>query len=407
MRILIVSPNVSSKMGGEAILPFHYMREFVALGHDVVVLTHERVREELMASSLWRDGAFEFLEDAVLEKSLYGAGKLAPSALRSTVFNSAIGAVTLARLGARARSLCAERKIDVVLQPTPVSPQFPSPLHNLPAPVVIGPLNGGMSYPPAFEAAYSKGSQAAVNMARMASGVGNAMWPGKKRAARVLVANERTRRALPKGVDPARVEILVENGVDLALWKDGGGNTSAPPAYVFVGRMVWWKAADLLIEAFGRLKTPSRLLMIGDGPERARLERLAAASPQAAAIEFLGFRPQTEISEILGSATALVLPSMRECGGAVVLEAFACGTPAIATDWGGPQDYIRPETGFLISPASREKFLKDFAAAMERLAQDRDLRNRMGAAARQEVERCYSWSAKARRMEEILVGVVR
>lgn len=399
MRILIVAPNISRRMGGEAALAYNYMQEFQRLGLEVAALSHARVREELRESPIWREGAFFFVEDAKLEQGLHRIGRRLPSAIGDTVFNSAISAVTLKRLATRARALAREIGADVIHQPAPVSPQLPSFLHDMSAPVVIGPLNGGMDYPPAFARAYSRGSQAAAKAARAASGVLNALIPGKRDADRVLVANERTRRALPKGVENTRIEILVENGVDLRLWPPKPQPRPATPVFVFVGRLVWWKAVELLIDAFSQLETPARLLIIGDGEERARLEARAKASHSAERpIEFCGFLPQAEIARILAASTALVLPSLRECGGAVILEAFACHIPAIATDWGGPRDYITPETGLLVPPGNERGFVARLSAAMSELAADPARARAMGEAARRRVEENFSWAAKAKAM---------
>ena len=407
MRILIVAGNISARMGGEAILPYHYVRELAALGVDVHALTHARVREEIEQSPIGAMATFHYIEDSTPEIALFKAGKLAPAALRDTVFNSAIGATTMARLAHRARALENQFGFDIVHQPTPVSPQMPSFLSHLRAPVVIGPLNGGMDYPAAFEQEYAKGSKAAVSVARSVSGVSNQLISGKRRAARILVANERTLAALPDGVDRSRAEILVENGVDLDLWSPSPMEKPREPVFVYVGRLVWWKALELLIEAFAGLEAPARLVIIGDGEERTRLEGLAHQSAASARIDFLGFRPQTDIRDLLAASTALVLPSMRECGGAVVLEAFACRLPAIATDWGGPQDYITPETGFLIAPDSRDQFIRSLTDAMRRLADNPGLAERMGEAARRRVEAYFSWRAKAARMLEIYRETVK
>jgi glycosyltransferase involved in cell wall biosynthesis len=177
---------------------------------------------------------------------------------------------------------------------------------------------------------------------------------------------------------------------------------------VFVGRLVWLKAVDLLIEAFARLERPARLLIIGEGPDRAKLEEAAkrAAAPERT-IEFAGFRPHADIRDVLARATALVLPSLRESGGAVILEAFACRTPAIATAWGGPTDYVTAQTGVLVPPSGRIAFIAGLTAAMEALAADPGRVAAMGAAARARVEADYSWSAKARRMIAIYGGVIR
>lgn len=400
MRILIAAGNISARMGGEAVLPLHYIRELTKLGHEVHALTHERVRAELLSHPLWRADRFHFIADSAPEKAIHAAGKMAPGALRETLFLSAIGLVTQSRLARRARSLAIEIGADVIHQPIPVSPAFPSFLSNMPAPVVIGPMNGGMDYPPAFRKDYSQGSGGVVAAARLLAGAGNAIAPGKRQAAALLVANDRTRDALPAGVDRSRVITLVENGVDLSLWDRPAQDKPKAPVFVFVGRLVWWKAVDLLLEAMERLPGAD-LRIIGDGPERARLEAKAAAGPAARRIRFEGFRPQTEIAEALAGATALVLPSMRECGGAVILEAFACRTPAIATRWGGPEDYVTPETGVLIDPSGREAFISGLAEAMGLLGGDPARATAMGEAARARVEGAFTWEAKAQRIAEI------
>ncbi len=400
MRVLIVAPNISNRMGGEAILPFHYVRELNARGVEVHALAHARVRDEVQNGDIRDAATFYFVEDAAVERMLNRAGKLMPTALRDTVINSAIGAATLARLAKYARRLEREVNFDVIHQPVPVSPLFPSFLSNMKAPVIIGPMNGAMSYPPAFEKDYSEGSGGAVAIARAIAGVANRIAPGKLQAARILVANERTRRGLPRSVDHSNVSRLIENGVDLKLWSPEPQAKPENPVFVFVGRLIRLKGLDLLFEAFEQIAPTARLLVIGDGPERARLEALGQ-SIAGDRIEFLGFKSQVEIRDILAASTALVLPSMRECGGAVILEAFACHTPAIATDWGGPHDYITPETGYLITPDGRAPFIGGLRRAMAELAGDPGLAATMGATARAHVENKFSWQAKAAQMLQV------
>lgn len=405
MRVLIAAGNISARMGGEAVLPLHYIRELTKLGIEVHALTHERVRGELQSHPLWRPDRFHFIADSAPEKAIHSLGKRAPGALRETLFLSGVGLVTQYRLANQARKLAAEIGADIIHQPIPVSPAFPSFLSNMPAPVVIGPMNGGMDYPPAFRKDYSQGTGGVVAAARLFAGVGNTLARGKRQAAALLVSNARTRDALPPGVDRGRVMTLVENGVDLALWDRPLREKPKAPVFVFVGRLVWWKAVDLLLEAMDQVPDAD-LRIIGDGPERARLEAQAAAGRAASRIRFEGFRPQTEIADALAGATALVLPSMRECGGAVILEAFACRTTAIATRWGGPEDYVTPETGFLVEPSGRDAFIRGLSEAMRALAGDPARARTMGEAGRLRAESAFTWEAKARRMVEIFGEVL-
>jgi len=287
-----------------------------------------------------------------------------------------------------------------------VSPKFPSFLTNMPAPVVIGPMNGGMTFPPAFEKEYAQGSGGAVGAARAISGALNRLIPGKLTASRILVANERTLAALPSVIDKTRVSMLQENGVDLKIWEGAEIGKPQDPIFVFVGRLVWLKGVDLLFEALKTAPANVRLRIVGDGPERARLERLAADPAFGGRIEFLGFKPQKEIRDSLAGATALILPSLHECGGAVILEAFACRTPAIATDWGGPREYVTAQTGILVPPEGRQSFIDGLAAAMTRLSSDPMLAARMGEAARAHVVANFSWRAKAVQMIEIYKAAI-
>lgn len=388
-------------MGGESVLPFHYIRELSALGVDCHAVAHARVREELMASEIRDAARFSFIEDAALEKAIHKLGKRAPQAIRDRVFMSAIAAVSGARLARAARRIAREEKIDVIHQPTPVSPKFPSFLSNMPAPVVIGPMNGGMTFPPAFAKEYGQGSLALVRIGRLLSGVFNLLIRGKIDATTLLVANERTRAALPHVVNQSRVELLPENGVDLTLWNVDKTEKPVDPVFVFVGRLIWLKGVDLLISAFEKAPGNARLIIIGDGPEKEKLEDLAKRSSAAQRIEFLGFMPQSEIRDVVSKATALILPSLHECAGAVILEAFACRTPAIATDWGGPQEYISSQTGILAPPTSKAEFIDGLAQAMIALSTDRRRASEMGETAHAEVVAKYSWRAKALQMIDI------
>src|SRR3954462_5329755 len=114
-----------------------------------------------------------------------------------------------------------------------------------------------------------------------------------------------------------------------------------------------------------------RLSIIGDDVERGRLEAQAkelgvlnvGEEHELRRVKFLGWLSQDACADYLRSADALVLPSLRACGGAVVLEAMAMSIPVIATSWGGPRDYIDSSCGILIEPSSKEGFVDDLATA--------------------------------------------
>jgi glycosyltransferase involved in cell wall biosynthesis len=264
--------------------------------------------------------------------------------------------------------------------------------------VVIGPLNGGMTFPAAFRDRQSTLERRTLGGLRAAATVVNHLVPGKPRAAVILVANERTRRALPGGLGAVRVRELVENGVDLARFTGAprAQRREGPARFAFVGRLVGWKGVDLLLDAFASVRraVDARLEIFGDGDERPRLESQAAALELGDDVHFHGFVPQDRLPAHLALMDALVLPSLYECGGAVVLEAMAMGLPTLATDWGGPADYLDPSCGVLIPPRTREEFIAGFRDGMIDLARSPARREALGEAARRKVRAHFDWERK-------------
>jgi glycosyltransferase involved in cell wall biosynthesis len=301
------------------------------------------------------------------------------------------------------RELIQCESIELVHQPIPVSPRFPSLMSRLGVPVVIGPMNGGMEYPPAFRRTESRASRIAVAIGRPLSNLVNQVLPGKKYASTLLVANERTRLALPSCVR-GRVIELPENGVDLARWKQAGSQTATEtprsPRFLFMGRLVDWKGVDMAIEALAQVPD-AELEIIGEGsmrePWRLHAERLGVSGR----VFFAGWLSQDECAQRLQTAAALVLPSIYECGGAVVLEAMATNAPVIALRWGGPADYLDAASGILIEPSNRDAIVEDLARAMHTLTADRELGRRMGSHGRERVEQSFDWERKIDRMLEI------
>ena len=414
LRILIASEHASSKFGGEAALPLHYFRVLRARGIPVWLLTHARTRDELDALYPG-DPHIVYIEDTSFHRAMWRLGLRLPDAISyiTTGYLSRLSTqLAQRRIAAR---LVREHGIDVVHQPMPVSPKEPSMLYGFAAPVVIGPMNGGMDYPPGFARQRSALVDAVMGAGRASAVWLNRIFPGKRRAATLLVANARTRNALPAGVCPRVVE-LVENGVDLGLWQPGPAATEGADTpddvttFVFMGRLVDWKAVDLLLEAFARAREQAkmRLWILGDGNERVRLEALAAdlgiagtSREAVGSVHFAGWLPQAACAERIAAADALVLPSLLECGGAVVLEAMSMAKPVIATAWGGPLDYLDPSCGILVPPVSRPAIIDGFAQALVDLARSPVLRRRLGEQGLAKVRREFDWELKVDRVMAI------
>lgn len=411
-RVLIVADNASLHFGGEAALPYHYFRVLRRRGTEVWLLTHARVRAEMQRSWPGDLHRVSFVEDTYLQRLLWRLGELLPARL-AYITTGFVGRI-LTQLKQRewARRLVANLRIDVVHQPTPVSPKEPSAIFDVGAPVVIGPMNGGMDYPPGFRGERSSFSEVLLRTARTASKALNVAIPGKRRASTLLVANERTRTSLPEGLCQ-NVVMLVENGVDLSLWlpaeqTEAESRVNRPFTFSFVGRLIALKRVDIILRAFAAMSSQSAaaLLIIGDGPERHALESLVASLKLGETVRFAGWQTQAATARLLAGTNCLLMPSIRECGGAVVLEAMAASMPVIATRWGGPADYLDATCGVLIEPLNEAQMTQDFASAMELMAGSPEYARGLGAAGRARVERDFDWERKLDRVEQVYLDAI-
>lgn len=411
LKIIIVADNASRKMGGEAILPYHYYRVMRSREIDVRLVVHERVYKELIESFPQDSGRISYVKDLWIHKFLNKWIKpLIPHRLRIILVAYPILLLTQLQQRSLIRKLIASHPCDVVHQPIPVSPKITSLIYNVGAPVVIGPMNGGMNYPPGLAISDSLLEGWGVGLGRSFSGLMNLIIPGKRKASILLVANERTRKALPPGVSK-NISILVENGVDLSLWQSTEFYEqphSSKPIFLFIGRLVALKAVDILLDAAKKVldSRPIEIRVIGDGEDKASLESQAERLGITESVTFLGFLTQEHIVKELIKSTALVLPSLHECGGAVVLEAMASARPVIATKWGGPVDYISKESGFLIEPTSREDLVNGFAEAILKLSNNPKLCQTMGEQGRKRVVKYFDWERKVDKILSIYENVV-
>ena len=159
---------------------------------------------------------------------------------------------------------------------------------------------------------------------------------------------------------------------------------------LFVGRLVERKGVKHLIDAVRRMPGDlrARLVVIGDGPERQRLEALGGQ------VEFRGRVSDEELRATYARSDVLVLPSIVDARGdteglgVVLLEAMSYGVPVVASDIGGITDIVEHDSSGLLVPPGDPAAL---AQALERLARDPALASRIGEAGEQRVRRAFGW----------------
>ncbi|HSM04821.1 MAG TPA: glycosyltransferase family 4 protein [Longimicrobiales bacterium] len=206
-----------------------------------------------------------------------------------------------------------------------------------------------------------------------------------------------------RGFDRERISV-VPNGLDLEVYAPDVTEPRFPePTLLYLGRLKRYKCVDLILEALARLREGDapgpRLLIGGKGDDEPRLRRRTSELGLDEAVSFLGFVSEAEKRTLFRRAWVHVLTSPKEGWGITVMEAAACGTPTVASDAPGLRDSVRDgETG-LLAPHGDVPAL---AAALGRLLDDPDVRQRMGAAARS-FALGFSWERTADAMEAILV----
>lgn len=182
----------------------------------------------------------------------------------------------------------------------------------------------------------------------------------------------------------------------------------APPTLLCLGRLVEEKGFDTAIEALARLlpRFPSaRLIVAGDGPARAALERRAVEMEIGAAVRFTGWVEPEKVPELIAAASVVVVPSRwREPFGLVALEAAQMGRPVVAARVGGlPEIVLDGVTGFLAPPGDAQAL----AAYVERLIESPGPARAMGAAARARAGELFTLDRHVRAYEAIYRRVGR
>lgn len=192
---------------------------------------------------------------------------------------------------------------------------------------------------------------------------------------------------------------VIPNGVDCRYFSPTQGRQereSELVRFLFVGRVVRQKGLSYLLDALSRLKKQGainwHLRIVGDGPMRSYLEAQATEQDIDEMVEFTGWQPFEQIPGEMRSADLFVLPSIAEGMPLVLLQAMACGLPALATEVSGSIDLVRPGHNGLLVPAKDPMALTE---ALNSLLASKSLRSKMGKHSR-EIALTMDWSEIAK-----------
>ena len=198
------------------------------------------------------------------------------------------------------------------------------------------------------------------------------LW-GLTTADQVIAVSRSLRRMVVEGYGvPGRKVPVITNGIDVTRFvpmpRDEAlaklGLEYEVSRILFIGGIERSKGIDYLLRAAKRLKEtllwPVQFLLVGEGEYEQGAKMLATELGIASAVTFAGQRPNSEIPLWINASDLVVLPSLSEGFGVVLIEAMACGKPVVATRCGGPEEIVKPTTGILVPPEDEAALAKAF-----------------------------------------------
>lgn len=377
-RIILVS-SFADLSGGEAIRALQFFERLAAVRDDVWLITHERSRRDMDGRPFAH--RVRYVADGRVQNWLW---RLKLSKFNQPIFHWLTRALI--------RDLAPPGQghiVHYVCPISPVAPRFPPQGYRL----IIGPLNGNIAYPDCFAAREGRGARLRHKlhflMQRLLRLTGE-----KRRYETVLVSGyERTHVSLKAaGVDPARMVDVADVGVPEA-WRDAPRQTHAGrhTGFVTASRLTDLKGIDLAIRAVAQAGPDITLDVFGEGEARAGWEALARDLGLEDRVQFRGWCAHDDLLARFAEYRGFVFPTLAEANGNVMQEAMLAGLPVIALNWGGPSRLADATSAIYVEPDSEAQIIADFAAGMDRLAEDAAFAEQISINARTLAEARFPW----------------
>jgi glycosyltransferase involved in cell wall biosynthesis len=307
-----------------------------------------------------------------------------------------------------ARKLHQEVNFDLIHHVTYVKYWSPSFLSLLPVPFIWGPVGGGESAPKPFWQDFGWRGKVYEILRSLAHRLGE-IDPFTRLTARrsilVRATTEDTAKRLYQ-MRASNVEVCSAIAIsqeEIERFAQCAKLKNSPVRFISIARLLHWKGLHLGMQAFATADLPddAEYWILGEGPEKKRLQALAKKLNVAQRVKFWGQLSRDETLSKLSECHVLLHPSLHDSGALVCLEAMAVGRPVICLDLGGPAVQVTEETGLKIPAQTPEQVVSSLADAISCLAKDSELRSHMGQAGQKRVREFYSWEVKGQYIAEL------
>lgn len=315
---------------------------------------------------------------------------------------------------------CAAKKLhqqvnfDLAQHVTFVKYWMPTFLTFLPVPFIWGPVGGGESSPKKFarEFAFSgRIFESLRNAARRLGELDPFVRAAVRRSRAIVAVTEETAGRLRK-LGAKRVEIVSQcalNERELAYFgRAGDAPANGKIRFISIGRLLHWKGFQLGLRAFAAAQMENaEYEIVGAGPNEKHLRKIAFELGIAEQVNFRGVLSRQETFDALADSHVLVHPSLHDSGSFACLEAMAAHRPVVCLDLGGPAVIVSKTCGFKVSADDPARAVSEIAAAMRRLADEPDLRARIGAAAGKRAAEEFNWEKKIEVFEALYAEILQ
>ena len=291
-----------------------------------------------------------------------------------------------------AKRTTKQTSFDRVHHVTFVGMRAPSFMGRLGLPFFLGPVSGGECVPKSLRAGMTravKWRESARDVANRIIRADPIMRSSFRRAERIFLATPESLRLIPQTFQgKCTVQLGVGLSREYLAWTRLKRNPpQATLRLLYAGRLLEWKGIDLAIHALRGQRERGvqvRLTIVGTGPAREGLERLAVELGVEDDVRWVAWLPQEQLHEHYYEHDILLFPSLRDSGGMAVLEALAHGLPVVCTDRGGPGFIVNDRCGRVLKTGGRNKdeLISALTEALCELSRDRTLLKKLSAAAR-------------------------